>query len=139
MQVRKLTIRRLELPLTVPYRLSLGDIRTFETILVEAGDGQGAAGFGEATLLTGYTDETIEESWTRACALAERAAGLEAEDATAVFAASFDAAPFTVTALTTAVEMLAGHPALADSGPVPLPGLGNAKDPAAHEAQINTP
>src|SRR3546814_8513282 len=83
MQVRKLTIRRLELPLTVPYRLSLGDIRTFETILVEAGDGQGAAGFGEATLLTGYTDETVEESWTRACALAERAAGLAAEDAKA--------------------------------------------------------
>src|SRR3546814_421196 len=115
MQVRKLTIRRLELPLTVPYRLSLGDIRTFETVLVEAGDGHGAAGFGEATLLTGYTDETVEESWTRACALAERAAGLEAEDAKAIFAASFDAAPFTVTALTTAVEMLAGHPALAES------------------------
>src|SRR3546814_12501391 len=65
MQVRKLTIRRLELPLTVPYRLSLGDIRTFEPVLVEAGDGHGAAGFGQATLLTGYTDETGARRRTR--------------------------------------------------------------------------
>src|SRR3546814_20308551 len=104
MQVRKLTIRRLELPLTVPYRLSLGDIRTFETILVEAGDGQGAAGFGEATLLTGHTAETIEERWTRACALADRAPGLEAGDDKADFAESCDAAPIHVNQLHTEAQ-----------------------------------
>lgn len=130
MALRKLTLRRLRLPLTVPYRLSLGALEAFDTILVETEDDDGRIGIGEATLLTGYTDETLAGSWRLACALAERVAGMDAADAKQVFLARHGEAPFTTTALTTAVEMMEGHPLLAigQAQSVAILGVLNAKD-----------
>ncbi|MDP6390563.1 MAG: enolase C-terminal domain-like protein [Alphaproteobacteria bacterium] len=136
MHVTGLSVHQLELPLTTPYHLALGDVTEFETIVVEANDGEGGAGFGEATVLTGYTAETIAQAWTVATTLAEEAVGLATEDAIALFGKSFHAAPFTVTALTTALEMLEGHEVLYESGPVPLLALVNETEPAAIEREV---
>jgi len=61
--VETITVYRLRLPLRVPYRLVFGPVEYFDTIIAEVTDRDGKSGFGEATILTGYTDETIEESW----------------------------------------------------------------------------
>ncbi len=56
--VERLNLYRLEVPLATPYKLSFGPVTRFDTVLVEAQDDDGRIGLGEATLLTGYTDET---------------------------------------------------------------------------------
>ncbi len=136
MRIAESTVHQLTVPLTVPYHLAFGDVRAFETIVVETRDDEGRWGVGEATLLTGYTAETPEQSWLAACTLADRAVGIDTEEAKVLFEGSFRALPFTVTALTTAVEMLEGHEALAESGEVTLLGLVNATEPAAIEREV---
>jgi len=61
--VERLRLHRLEVPLASPYKLSFGPVTKFDTILVEAQDSDGRIGLGEATLLTGYTDETVAGAW----------------------------------------------------------------------------
>ena len=132
-----IAIHRLRVPLTVPYRLAFGPVEHFDTIIAEALDRDGRTGFGEATILTGYTDETIDDSWRAA---QELASGLVAADDDAPrqierLGAKF---PFTATAFGTALEMLSGSALLgldADAA-VPLVGLLNAKDEDAMHAEV---
>ncbi len=111
--------------------------RHFDTILAEAVDRDGRTGFGEATILTGYTDETIDDSWRAA---RELAAGLVAAGDRALrlieqLGVKF---PFTATAFGTALEMLSGSALLAldANAAVPLVGLLNAKDEDAMHAEV---
>jgi L-alanine-DL-glutamate epimerase-like enolase superfamily enzyme len=66
----RIEMHRLSLPLRTPYKLAMGAVSTFDTILIEAIDSDGRRGWGEATILTGYTDETIEGAWAEAQRLA---------------------------------------------------------------------
>ena len=61
--VERLKLYRLEVPLAMPYKLAFGPVTRFDTIVVEAQDGEGRVGLGEATLLTGYTDATVSGTW----------------------------------------------------------------------------
>jgi L-Ala-D/L-Glu epimerase / N-acetyl-D-glutamate racemase len=61
--IGEIVLHRLRVPLTVPYKLSLVELRAFDTILVEVHGGDGRVGVGEATLLTGYTEESVTRSW----------------------------------------------------------------------------
>src|SRR4051794_6661348 len=69
-----LALYRLEVPLTKPYRLSFGAVHRYDTIVVAATDRDGRSGFGEGTVLTGYTDETIDDAWRTAREFAARIA-----------------------------------------------------------------
>jgi len=68
---------RLRVPLVRPYRLAFAAVEHYDTIVVEAVDSDGQRGFGEATVLTGYTDETIEDSWRVAREFAADLAGID--------------------------------------------------------------
>lgn len=122
-------LRLLRIPLRTPYKLVFGPVTHFDTILAHVSAG-GSAGVGEATILTGYTDETIGESWTRALETARKLPGISCEAAKAAIAISLNDVPFTATALTTALEMLERHPALQveQSTNVPLLAGINAVD-----------
>lgn len=133
----RIVVHRLRVPLTVPYKLAFGPVEHFDTIICEVIDRDGKSGFGEATILTGYTDETIDDSWRAA---QELAAGLavDGDRARQRVAEVGVKLPFTATAFGTAFEMLAGSLLLdlaADTA-VPLVGLLNAKDEAAMEAEV---
>ena len=67
--ISEIVLNRLRVPLTVPYKLSFVELRAFDTILVEVHGGDGRVGYGEATLLTGYTQESTTQSWDLACRL----------------------------------------------------------------------
>lgn len=105
------SVRRLRLPLKRPYKLAFGPVEAFDTVLVTASI-DGTVGCGEATVLTGYTEETIEESWALAQTLAAQIDGLEIMDAEAILRTYLAKAPFTVTAFYTAIEMASRHPVL---------------------------
>ena len=133
----KITVYLLRVPLKVPYRLVFGPVEHFDTVIAEVTDRDGNTGFGEATILTGYTDETIEDSWQAAKAFAGDlgAAGGQAGRLIDGFGDKF---PFTATAFGTALEMAGGSHLLklpADVA-VPLVGLLNAKDEASMHTEF---
>ncbi len=130
MKIERISLYRLRVPLTKPYRLSFGPVVAFDTVLVEASDSTGQCGLGEATYLTGYTDETIDGGWTLARQLAKDNAGLAAVDIAARLQQHLGPAPFTATAFNSALEMLASHAVLnvAHTVRVPVLGLLNATD-----------
>jgi L-alanine-DL-glutamate epimerase-like enolase superfamily enzyme len=122
----------LRVPLHEPYRLSFGAIEWFDTLVVALRDRTGNEGYGEATVLTGYTDETIEESWQVACTTA-RDLALDMQPAEQRLAALAATHPFTATAFRTAFEMLGESDWLTVTRPaaVPLVGLLHARDEEA--------
>jgi L-alanine-DL-glutamate epimerase-like enolase superfamily enzyme len=130
MSIASITLHRFSLPLIQPYKLALGTVKVFDTVLCLIRDEDGNEGFGEATILTGYTAETIDDSWRIACNMAERIQGLETGDARPLIQAEHARAPFISSAIMTAVEMLDGHPLLdvSVSTAVPLLAIVNALD-----------
>ncbi len=117
-------VRLLSVPLTTPYRLAFGPVDHYDTIIVELTATDGRRGFGEATLLTGYTDETLADSWPRARELARTLVGLDGDTYAQRIDAQATHAPFVATAFRAALDMLCGHPLLATDAPVRVPILG---------------
>ena len=110
--VERFTAHCLRVPLTRPYKLSFGPVEAFDMVLVEAELDDGRSGWGEATVLTGYTEETIEEAWQTAGEMAEPLVGLGVAMAKNAAMAHQSTAPFTTTAFVTALEMATGHSVL---------------------------
>ena len=137
MKIDRLTVHRLRVPLTKPYKLSFGPLREFDTILVEAHAAEAPRGYGEATYVTGYTDETIEASWELAQRLAGEFAGLEGRAIQKRLEPHFTSAPFTATAFNSAIEMMQGNPLLAvhERTRVPVLGLLHATETADIERE----
>ncbi|MGQ0749978.1 MAG: mandelate racemase/muconate lactonizing enzyme family protein [Betaproteobacteria bacterium] len=129
---------RLQVALTKPYRLAFGTVRHYDVILVIATDGAGRCGFGEATILTGYTDETIAEAWPVARDFAAHLVNESPEARTASVQGLGTKYPFTATAFGTALEMLDAPDRFASpAARVPLVGLADARGHEALEAQID--
>jgi o-succinylbenzoate synthase len=122
---------RLRIPLKSPYRLSFGPVEHFDTLVIECESSDGRTGLGEATVLTGYTDETIEGAWRTAGEIAGRIKGLELRAAHEMLKLLVKEHPFTVTAFATALEMLEGNGYLAPEREQPvrlLAGINEKED-----------
>lgn len=134
----RIDLFRLRVPLTAPYKLAFGPVEHFDTIIVECIMQDGARGLGEATVLTGYTDETIEDSWQAARALAEELVALDADAAMRCVRRILPERPFTATAFGTALEMTAGsaHLRLERETAVPILAVLGASGEDALRAEI---
>lgn len=137
--IDSIALSLLQIPLRTPYKLAIGPVTHFDTILAEVRVG-GRRGFGEATILTGYTHETVEDSWGRAVETVRNWPGISNEAAMVAIARTLHDAPFAATALTTAIEMAEGHPALQveQTTRVPLLAGINATDNAGIANEIET-
>ena len=137
--VAEIELYRLKVPLRTPYKLAFGLVRHFDTLVAKVVDSLGETGLGEATVLTGYTEETADDSWALMRQLAEKAVGVEPEEARERLLGYVDDAPFTVTALVTAIEMSQGSAFLSvpATSPVPLLGLVNTDAEAALADEID--
>ena len=122
--IERITARQLRIPLLVPYRLAFGPVEHFDTIVVECVAADGSAGLGEATVLTGYTDETIEQSWRATREIADTLVSLDPASAKRKLDALVHSLPFTVTAFGSALEMLERSPLLSFDREVAVPILG---------------
>lgn len=128
----------LRLPLETPYKLAFGPVEALDTVIVRRVGDDGAEGYGEATLLTGYTDETIEGTWAR---VGEIFAAMRhtSFDLGATLARLDASHPFFTTAFRTAGEMAAGSPRLSleSAARVPILGLlqGDTPERLASEAE----
>jgi L-alanine-DL-glutamate epimerase-like enolase superfamily enzyme len=137
-RLESLSLARLELPLETPYKLAFGAVRAFDTILVEARGGDGRRGWGEATILPGYTNETPQGAWTAACRTAETLAGKDTAEAKDAAARLISSDPFAATALVTALEMLEGDPLLKVEArtAIPLLAILNATEEPGIEGEV---
>jgi L-alanine-DL-glutamate epimerase-like enolase superfamily enzyme len=113
----------LRLPLLTPYKLAFGPVEALDTMIVRITLDDGAEGFGEATLLTGYTDETIEGTWAKAAEILG-ATGSSSFDLPATLDALDASHPFLTTAFRTAEEMARGSERLVLEAPARVPILG---------------
>lgn len=137
-RITKVDINKLKLPLTVPYKLAFGPVMALDTIIVQISDANGRSGFGEATILTGYTPETIEGAWQSVSEIAQAVVGHETVDAKKQALEHHATAPFSTTAVVTAIEMLEGHDALKpNSSSVPLLAILTAMDKDMIAAEIS--
>lgn len=121
--LERITLYRLRVPLVTPYRLAFGPVERFDTIVVECAARDGRTGLGEATVLTGYTDETIEDSWRAAREFAAQLVKLDSATAQRRVGQLVHERPFTATAFGSALEMLEGSPHLEIDHEVPVPIL----------------
>jgi L-alanine-DL-glutamate epimerase-like enolase superfamily enzyme len=134
--IEEIRLDLLKLPLEEPYKLALGTVTHFDTILAHVIDGR--EGIGEATILSGYTDETVVEGWRRAQALVPRLIGGSSEAGKVLAGRELADAPFTRAALVSAMEMCEGNAILdveAAQGVPLLAGI-NATDPAGIEREV---
>lgn len=136
--LERITVYRLQVPLVTPYRLAFGPVERFDTIVVECVAPDGRVGLGEATVLTGYTDETIEDSWRAAREIAAQLVRLDSASAQCRVGQLVHDRPFTATAFGSALEMLEGSPHLAVDREtlVPILGLLNATAAEAMHAEF---
>lgn len=136
MRIASIAVHRFRFPLIRPYRLSFGVLEAFNTIYVEMRGEDSAYGLGEATPLPGYGHETPDSCWHEACGLAQSLVSADTDDVDAACAALTDEAPFAMTALNSAAEMLSGHPALQETGRIPLVATINEEGGAALEREV---
>jgi len=135
--LERIELDLLRVPLKSPYKLVFGNVEAFDTLLVTATLADGRSGVGEATILTGYTEETLEQCWQSARAIGPVMPGVRTEDVSRALAPWLSENPFTTTAFATAVEMAAGHDTLAPTAvSLPLLAILNETEPAALEAEL---
>lgn len=137
-RIERIVLRRVTLPLRVPYRLSYRTFFEFEPIVVEAHDDQGAVGWGEGHISPGSGAETRAGGWNFCRRLAPQLVGCEVQSALYMLWDQADASPVAATALATALEMLERHPALIrdQDKALPLSTPVNALDDAEIETEL---
>lgn len=116
-------LRRLDLPLIVPYRLSYRTFSSFEPILVRVRDEDGRQAFGEGHISPGSSSETREGGWAFCQERAKALVGATPDRAMENIAAAASQSPVAASSLLTSLEMLSGHPLLQVDETVRLPIL----------------
>ena len=129
-KIERFHLRHLSLTPAIDLPGPLAELKTLDLVLVEAVAASGVSGVGDAMILPGLTPETIEQAWIVGCKLAEMTAGMAAEEALGIYRQSHRVAPYTVTAISLAVEMACGGGARLATGELPLVSVLSNDDPA---------
>lgn len=139
MAIRKITLRRLSMPLITPYRLSYRTFEVFEPFLVEVEDSDGRAGMADALISPGSSKETPEGGWAHCIEQIKAALGLEVGNAKARILEHFETNKVATTALVCALEVLEHSPLLDIPQETRFPLLTpvNAVDPQKIPAEID--
>lgn len=137
-KIRRITVRRLDLPLIRPYKLSYRTFEAFEPYLVEIEDGDGRRGFGDAHISPGSSAETRGGGWAFLTGHAQAAIGRSVEDVRAALLADSARSKVAATSLATALDVLEDHPLLTPEADARLPLLApvNQTEPDAIAAEI---
>ena len=135
--IERIELDLLRVPLKSPYKLAFGNVEAFDTLLVTVTLADGRSGVGEATILTGYTEETLEQCWHAARAIGSELPGEVEGQTDTRLAPWLSEHPFTVTAFSTALEMAAGHHTLRPkAASIAILAILNETDPSALEIEL---
>ena len=104
--IRKITLRRLRMPLHVPYRLSYRTFEAFEPFLVEIATTEARHGFGDGHIAPGSSDETREGGWAFSREMASACLGRSPEGAMRHLRANATRSKVAASAFASAIEMV---------------------------------
>ena len=137
--IRKVTLRRLRMPLHVPYRLSYRTFEEFEPYLVEIATSEARHGFGDGHISPGSSDETREGGWAFSREMASAFPGKSLADAMARVRANAARSKVAATTFATAVEMVGQSELLDVDEPARLPLLSpiSASEPDAIRRELD--
>ena len=108
-RIAEIVVRRLKVPLTVPYKVSLATFHHFEPLVAELRDSDGRSAWGEAEIHAGYGHETPATGWAFCQRLAPELLGRTPAEAVALLTPHADGEPHAASILLSAAETLAGH------------------------------
>ncbi|MGD8811050.1 MAG: enolase C-terminal domain-like protein [Gammaproteobacteria bacterium] len=131
MTIEQIALWRIRVPLYEPYNLSLGSLSALDAIVAEIVYRDGAVGLGEATIIPGYTPETVDNAWALCCAQREHLTGLDTAAATKALDPLRAANSHAVSVFQVALDMIDGNPLLAppeQDAPIPVLAPVNSKD-----------
>ena len=134
--VESIVLRRVRLPLTVPYRLSYRTFESFEPIIAEVHGPDGRVGWGDGHISPGSSAETREGGWAICRDMASRIVGSQADDAIGDIAERIHMSKVAGSALITALEMLEEAPLLNVPEDIRLPLLAPVNGLEANEIEI---
>lgn len=136
--IEKVTLRRLNLPLIRPYRLSYRTFETFEPFMIEVEDSDGNTGFADAHVSPGSSSETREGGWAFLLSSISTILGQDAEEAKRRVLELFEDSKVAATALVSAIEVLQHDPLLTidEEAVMPLLTPVNQLEPNAIRAEI---
>ena len=123
MTIERIEVRRLDLNLIRPYKVSFTTFSKFQPLIAEVVDSNGVSGFGEAEITPGYSSETPEGAWSLLTEWSEALVGRTPAAAKAVLAPHIATDPSAASILYTAMEMLDGNPILAPESDIRVPLL----------------
>ncbi|OZI26542.1 hypothetical protein CAL26_04240 [Bordetella genomosp. 9] len=137
--IRKITLRRLRLPLSSPYRLSYRTFTEFEPYLVELEDDSGRQSFADGHVSPGSSSETREGAWAFCLEQLALLPGRDTAQARQALLARFEDSKVAVTAMVCAIEALEGSRFLdvAQDTVLPLLVPVSAQEPAAIAEEID--
>lgn len=138
MNIHRISLKRLKLPLSQPYRLSYRTFHEFEPFLIEVVDDEGRIAFGDAHVSPGSSAETRDGAWSHLGARLPKLIGLAVADAKEFMLRDFSDSKVATTAVVTALEALEKHPVLdlPEPGELPLLVPVGAMDRAGIEREV---
>lgn len=104
-KIKAVIIRRVRIPLKVPYVLSYNTFKEFEPIVCEVILSNGNTGWGEGHISPGSSHETRNDGWQFINEIASNLVGLSPDQAVFQVQDAKNNLPVTKTSLTTAIEM----------------------------------
>ena len=106
MKITSVNLRKLRLPLVVPYRLSYRTFEEFEPYYVEITTDDGRVGFGDGHISPGSSSETREGGWAFCKELSRALPGKTVAEARLLVQARMPESKVAASALATALEIL---------------------------------
>ena len=106
MKIKTVNLRKLSLPLVVPYRLSYRTFEEFEPYYVEITTEDGETGFGDGHISPGSSSETREGGWVFCQELSRSLPGMTVEEARQLIQRRMPESKVAASALATALEVL---------------------------------
>jgi L-Ala-D/L-Glu epimerase len=106
MKITSVNLRKLRLPLVVPYRLSYRTFEEFEPYYVEITTEDGHSGFGDGHISPGSSSETREGGWAFCQELSQAILGKTVEEAKLLVQRRMPESKVASSALATALEVL---------------------------------
>ena len=107
--IERIELRRLNLELIQPYKVSYATFSAFHPLVAIITDKNGRTGFGEAEISPGYSHETPDGGWRLICDLAEQVIGRSVDNALCMIQPCIATEPTATSVLYAALEMLRGH------------------------------
>jgi L-alanine-DL-glutamate epimerase-like enolase superfamily enzyme len=106
MKITSVNLRRLRLPLVVPYRLSYRTFEEFEPYYVEITTDDGRLGFGDGHISPGSSSETREGGWAFCQELSQAFVGMTVKEANRLVQQRMPESKVAASALATSLEVL---------------------------------